>query len=87
MHEPIESSPRPRRSDDAWGNPTTSAEVSDAETVNFWRGASPEAHAQAMIELARYAELMVVTTGFGKDPDEQFPGLRASGFAGDDRSR
>lgn len=82
MHKQTKS-PSLRGGDGAWGSFTTSLEASDAETVDFWRKASPEAHAQAMIELAGYAEMMAATTGFGKDPDEQFPGLRASGLAGD----
>lgn len=47
----------------------------DAEVIERWRGASSEAHAQAMIELSRYAERMVAHTGLGKDPDERFPGI------------
>jgi len=34
--------------------------------IQRWRTASPAAHAAAMIDLARYAELMVAQTGFGK---------------------
>jgi len=47
----------------------------DAEVIERWRGASPEAHAQAMIELSRYAERLAAQTGIGKDPDERFPGI------------
>jgi hypothetical protein len=47
----------------------------DAEVIERWRDASPDAHAQAMIELSRYAEQMVAQTGIGKDPDERFPGI------------
>lgn len=71
-----------RNADDDWAAFRGPVEANDAETVRFLRKASPEDHAKAMIELARYAEMMVATTGFGKDPDEQFPGLRASGMRG-----
>lgn len=47
----------------------------DAEVIERWRDASAEAHAQAMIELSRYAERMAAQTGFGKDPAERFPGI------------
>jgi hypothetical protein len=47
----------------------------DREIVEHWRSASPAEHAKAMIELAHYAEMMVAQTGFGKDPDEMFPGF------------
>lgn len=47
----------------------------DAESIEFWRDASAEAHAQAMIELSRYAERMAAQTGLGKDPAERFPGI------------
>jgi len=50
--------------------------------IQRWRTASPAAHAAAMIDLARYAELMVAQTGFGKDPAEMFPGLRHVRTAG-----
>ena len=48
---------------------------SDRQTVAFWRAQSPAAHAAAMIELAGYAERMAAQTGFGKNPDEMFPGF------------
>ena len=47
----------------------------DGETVSHWRAASPEAHAEAMIELAEYAERMIEQTGYGKDYSEMFPGF------------
>lgn len=47
----------------------------DAEVIERWRNASPDAHARAMIELSRYAERMAAQTGLGKDPDERFPGI------------
>jgi hypothetical protein len=50
-------------------------EQNDAETIDDWRQASPAAHAEAMIQLARMAEMIVVTTGFAKDPNEIFPGF------------
>ncbi len=87
MHKQLESLTGPPRGDGGWEKFSSSVEASDAETVDFWRRASPEAHARAMIDLANYAEMMVATTGFGKDPDEWFPGLRASGLAGDARTR
>lgn len=53
-----------------------SVERDDQEVIEHWREASPAAHAAAMIELARYAEQMTVRTGFGKNPNEMFPGFR-----------
>lgn len=50
-------------------------EERDAEIVDYWRDAPPEAHARAMIELAHYAEQMVAHTGFDKDRSEMFPGF------------
>lgn len=47
----------------------------DAEVIERWREASAEDHAQAMIELSRYAERMAAQTGLGKDPAERFPGI------------
>jgi ferric-dicitrate binding protein FerR (iron transport regulator) len=47
----------------------------DAEVIERWRAASAEEHAQAMIELSRYAERMAAQTGLGKDPAERFPGI------------
>lgn len=47
----------------------------DAEVIERWREASPEAHARAMIELSGYAERMAAQTGLGKDPTERFPGI------------
>lgn len=47
----------------------------DAEVVAYWRSASPSEHARAMIQLSEYAAEMVQLTGFGKDPDEFFPGF------------
>lgn len=47
----------------------------DAEVIERWRESSAEAHAQAMIELSRYAERMAAQTGFDKDPTEHFPGI------------
>lgn len=47
----------------------------DSEIVESWRQASPAAHAQAMIELSRYAEQMVLQTGIGKGSDDIFPGF------------
>lgn len=47
----------------------------DAEVIERWREASAEDHAQAMIELSRYAERMAAQTGLGKDPVERFPGI------------
>lgn len=85
MHKQLESLTGPPQGDGDWENFKRSVEASDAESVDFWRQASPEAHAQAMIDLSSYAEMMVATTGLGKDPDEHFPGLRASGLAGDAR--
>lgn len=52
----------------------------DAEVIEHWREASAEDHAQAMIELSRYAERMVVQTGIGKDPGERFPGIPDTGL-------
>jgi hypothetical protein len=49
----------------------------DIEVVDRWREASAEEHAQAMIELSRYAEQMVIQTGLGKDSSERFPGIPA----------
>ncbi len=51
----------------------------DAEVIERWREASAEDHAQAMIELSRYAERMVAQTGIGKDPGERFPGIPEPG--------
>ncbi len=50
-------------------------EARDAQLIERWRQASPTAHAAAMIELARYAEMMVAHTGYGKDAAELFPGF------------
>lgn len=47
----------------------------DREVVDRWRSASAAEHAQAMIELANFAEMMVAHTGHGKDPHEMFPGF------------
>jgi excisionase family DNA binding protein len=47
----------------------------DVEVIERWREASAEAHAQAMIELSRYAERTAAQTGLGKDPAERFPGI------------
>lgn len=49
----------------------------DLEMVEYWRGASAAEHAAAMIDLANTAEQIVVHTGYGKDPDEHFPGFPA----------
>jgi len=61
-------------------------EARDAEVVEHWRTASPEAHAAAMLELAHYAEQITAYTGLGKAPEEMFPGFprtpRASGRDG-----
>jgi len=61
-------------------------EVRDAEVVEHWRTASPEAHAAAMVELAHYAEQIAAYTGLGKPPEEMFPGFpptpRAAGRDG-----
>lgn len=51
----------------------------DAEVIERWREASAEDHAQAMIELSRYAERMAAQTGHGKDPAERFPGIPEPG--------
>ena len=51
----------------------------DAEVIERWHEASAEDHAQAMIELSRYAERMVAQTGIGKDPGERFPGIPEPG--------
>lgn len=48
----------------------------DQQVVDFWRDASPAAHAQAMIDLADYATQLSRQTGFTKDPSEVFPGFR-----------
>jgi hypothetical protein len=50
-------------------------EERDAEVIEHWRQASPEAHAQARIGLARASGTIVAHTGFGKDPHEMFPGF------------
>jgi hypothetical protein len=50
-------------------------EANDAERVDFWRGRSDAEHAQAMIELSRYAEMVVGQTGYHKDPSDTFPGF------------
>ncbi len=47
----------------------------DREAVERWRSASAAEHAEAMIELAHFAEMMVAQTGHGKDPGEMFPGF------------
>lgn len=64
-------------------------EARDAETHSYWRGASPAAHADAMIELAEMAEQIVSHTGFTKDQDEMFPGfpeLRQQSASSGDRA-
>ena len=53
-------------------------EQRDDEVLEHWRQATPEAHAQAMIGLARVAEMIVAHTGFSKDPAEMFPGFPPS---------
>lgn len=61
----------------------------DAETVAYWREASPAAHAAAMIQLAEMAEMIVAHTRFTKDPNEMFPGfpeLRRFDSSGGDTS-
>ena len=50
-------------------------EASDAERVEFWCSRSDAEHAQAMIELADFAEMVVGHTGYHKDPTDFFPGL------------
>ena len=50
-------------------------EENDAERVAFWARASDADHARAMIELARYAEMMAARTGYRKDFDDMFPGF------------
>lgn len=51
----------------------------DAEVIERWREASAQDHAQAMIELSRYAERMAAQTGLGKDATERFPGIPEPG--------
>lgn len=51
----------------------------DAEVIERWREAPAEDHAQAMIELSRYAERMAIQTGIGKDQAERFPGIPEPG--------
>lgn len=47
----------------------------DAERAEYWARASPAAHANAMIELAAVAEMVVAHTGYRKPFDEIFPGF------------
>lgn len=76
---PREHDPPPRENDDVEATELTKflgpVEDRDAEVIERWRDASAEAHAEAMIELSRYAERMAAQTGLGKDPAERFPGI------------
>lgn len=47
----------------------------DAEMVEAWRDRSPAEHAAAGAQLSDLAAQMSQQTGFGKDPDEMFPGF------------
>jgi hypothetical protein len=47
----------------------------DDEVVEHWRSLPASAHAEAMITLSRMAETIAAHTGYGKDPDELFPGF------------
>lgn len=61
----------------------------DAEVIEYWRKASPEEHAHAMIVLAQTAEMIVARTGLNKDPEDMFPGfppLRTERPVGEHRS-
>lgn len=54
---------------------TRSVEEHDRQTIAFWRDASPEAHADAMIQLSEYAAAMAALTGLNKQNKERFPGF------------
>lgn len=50
-------------------------ETNDRHGVEHWRTASPEAHAQAMIELSDYVQAIAAQTGYTKAKDDMFPGF------------
>lgn len=49
--------------------------AADAETIEYWRDATPEQHARAMSDLSDYAQQMAQQTGLGKTDANMLPGF------------